>query len=388
MSETVFLDLVDRCYGALEKAGGWQALTCDLGEALGADAGDIVTEDPDTGAIRTYGSFGFDPQFLDSYDVEFLGENPWLSNLQRFAPGEVRADLEQIGGFRDSAYYNEWVKPQKLDHTLGALLPVAGGGMTWVGFARAPGTAPFGAEKGLLQRLLPHLTRGLNLARRMTLDPENMRESASGQSVMCLSDALAQQRKPALWLDRRGRVVDLNAAAEACLARGGVVLSRSGRLEAVNRQDNITLRSAVKAALEGVTQRDANRRAEAGAPVLVRCEEGRSLGVDLHPCRLQETPVGATVATSIGVLVLIHEGCGAGKRLDLSLLQQEFGLTETELALVRHLACGGQLDGFAQTRGMKLSTARWHLKNAEAKTGTSRSQQLVALAFCKGIARA
>lgn len=79
---------------------------------------------------------------------------------------------------------------------------------------------------------------------------------------------------------------------------------------------------------------------------------------------------------------------GAGKRLDLSLLQQEFGLTETELAQVRHLACGGQLDGFAQTRGMKLSTAGWHLKNAEAKTGTSRSQQLVALAFCKGIARA
>lgn len=190
---TVFLDLVDRCYGALEKAGGWQALTCDLGEALGA---------------------------------------------------------------------------------------VAGGGMTWVGFARAPGTAPFGAEKGLLQRLLPHLTRGLNLARRITLDPEGMREGAGGQSVMCLSDALALQRQPALWLDRRGQ------AAGPELASAGVRPDRN--------------------------------RTGAGSPPGLRRAVGRVCPDPWH----------------------------------------------------------------------EASTAGWYLKNAEAKTGTSRSQQLVALAFCKGIARA
>ena len=63
MNERAYIDIVDHCYEVVDQGGDLQALTRHLGTALGADAGDIVTEDRSRGAIQTHGSFGFDPGF-------------------------------------------------------------------------------------------------------------------------------------------------------------------------------------------------------------------------------------------------------------------------------------------------------------------------------------
>ena len=359
MNDIAFLNMVERCYSALDHPGGFQALTRQLGAVLGADAGDIVTEDRQSGAIRTHGSFGFDPSFLSSYDVEFLGENPWLDTLTRHAPGQVRDDIEETPGFRDSAYYNDWVRPQNLDRSLGAVLPVPGRGTTWVGFARARGARAFGVERNLLQRLLPHLTRAVSLADRLV-------PSAQPAALDLMPD-------PALRLDAGGCLIEANAAGRGYLSGHGLMLTRGGMLEAVRRQDNRGLAGAIKSVTKG--------RAPEGQVCLVHRGEAPPLALLLSPWRADRGAV-------TGLIVRLRDEAGDGAELDLRPLALAYRLTATELALVRCLVAGGRVDEFAQDRGMKLSTARWHLKNAETKTGTSRSEQLVSLAFRMGFSGA
>ena len=365
MDDKAFLNIVERCYCALDAPGGLQALTRHLGTVLGADAGDIVTEDRQGGAIRTHGSFGFDPAFLASYDAEFLGENPWLDSLTRHPAGVVRDDIEDTPGFRDSAYYNDWVRPQKLDRSLGAVLPVPGRGTTWVGFARAHGAPAFGAERAVLQRLLPHLTRSITLADRLALWAQ--------------TSPLAMLEGPTLRLEPSGRLVEANAAGRGYLSGQGLVLTRGGMLEAVNRADNRALAHAIR------TVADDRPEARSARPVcLISRDEDLPLVVRLSAWHAGAgTRAGAGDAT--GVLLRLRDAAQVGADLDLRPLAMAYRLTRTELALLRWLVSGGRVDEFAGARGMKPSTARWHLKNAETKTGTTRSEQLVSLAFRMGL---
>ena len=61
--------------------------------------------------------------------------------------------------------------------------------------------------------------------------------------------------------------------------------------------------------------------------------------------------------------------------------QSQLGLTVAESALVAALTQGRTLDEHATLRGISLGTARNQLKQALAKTGTSRQADLVRVAL-------
>jgi DNA-binding CsgD family transcriptional regulator len=60
-------------------------------------------------------------------------------------------------------------------------------------------------------------------------------------------------------------------------------------------------------------------------------------------------------------------------------LQSRFALTPTEARLALHLATGDSMRSAAVLLNMTYETARTHLKNIFAKTGTNRQSQLAIL---------
>lgn len=78
------VDLIEACYASITGEDAFEAFFSDLGAAIGADAGDIILEDPKCGRIRTFANYGFCPHFLAGCDAECQGTEAWsdFSNIR------------------------------------------------------------------------------------------------------------------------------------------------------------------------------------------------------------------------------------------------------------------------------------------------------------------
>lgn len=357
MSERILLDAIDAVYSALDDCDGINDLTRRLGSMLGADAGDIITERPEQGAIITHGSFGFDPEFLDEYDATYLGRNPWVTELLLKGAGQAHSDETDSRTYRASDYFNTWVRAQGFDRNLGALVDVGPSFHTWVGFVRCAGHGSFSeTDRRFLDKLIPHLRRVIAL--QSALDGETTHKAL-----------LERLPRPVFLLDRIGRVSDLNAQASKLLKSNGPLdMTREGRLRAARRHDTARINAIVQTAL-GMVEFDAP--SDSTLTTSIR-HDGEDFGLSAIPLR-SGGPVSCGAQVAISVCLPNIEVA------DLNDFKCRFGLSPTETALARWIAKGGDIRGFAANRAIAPSTARWHLKNLEAKCGTGRIEALVAL---------
>lgn len=236
-------EVLDLCYSSVHEPAGGQFLTEALARSVGADAGDIVFENLAENTCTTYGSLGFDPGFLRDYDTDFLGANPWFDELSQFDQTGFHSDGAFSPGYRASPYFNEWVRPQGLENSFGAVLEKTQASQGWVGFVRATGSRPFGEnEKARLDQLLPHVASSISLRR--NLQDQHFR----AERHMSVLDGL---NLPALLLDGNGKVVEMNAEAEGFLAKSqDISLTRTGRLLARKGQVHASIGAQIYAALD------------------------------------------------------------------------------------------------------------------------------------------
>ena len=360
MTRRELLELVELCYASILDGGCLHTLTRRICAVFGADAGDIVAEYPKEGRTVTYGSHGFDPGFLERYDEDFLGSNPWFENLARHPRDRFHTDEIEPPEFWDGSYYNDWVRPQGFRHTVGAVVEAGPDHHVWAGFTRATDRGPFEDEVADLTLLLPHLRRGIEMRSRW--DRQCARTSQLSQVI----DALAT---PVLLLDAKGIVHRMNTAAETFLSTCGFLkVGPSGRLIAVNGRADARLGSAVFRAATA-PDRPGDPPPD---PIFLDCAEGQvALHIVRLPAECRATSPSATVLATISTLT-------DGQDVDVTCLVKAYGLTATEARLAAWLGSGQSVRGFAESRGISVGTARWHLKNIEEKTGTGRIGELVA----------
>ena len=361
MTRGDLLDLVELCYASILDTGCLQTLTQRICSLIGADAGDIVAEFPRQCRTVTYGSHGFDPDFLRSYDAQFLGANPWFANLARHPRDRFHTDEIEPPEFWCGAYFNEWVKPQGFRHTVGAVIEAGPDHHVWAGFTRAPRHGPFDDGAAGLAPLLPHLRRGLAMRSQWE------RQCAWTSQLSQVIDALAA---PILLLDGRGIVQRANPAAEEYLSSCRFLrIGASGRLMATNGRSDARLGSAVFRAASVPDRAD-----EPPPDPIILGQPGQQ--VALHVVRLpaecRAAHPSATVLATISALASDHE------EIDVSSLVTAYGLTSTEGRLAAWIGSGRSVRAFAESQGISVGTARWHLKNIEQKTGTGRIGELVA----------
>lgn len=361
MKEAEFLDAVELCYHGVTDPEGFEALTSHLCRAIGADAGDIVTEHFLTGQVVTYGSEGFDPAYRAAYDEAYLGKNPWFDNLKTLPRDCFHTDAEERDDFWQSAYYHEWVRPQRLKHSVGAVIEAGPDRQTWAGFARRGEAGGFEAEVAQLNRILPHLRRALELRRQLGTKTT---DCASLLAVIDMVDAAV------MVLDGSGKVQFANSAAERTLARTQALrLSQSGRLIVVAGRQDAQLGAAIHRCLS-----IADDPGLAPPPPIIVGKANRDRLV-LHALPVWTSADGTPCRRLVAVVVTPVE---RGRCLDVRAFAEAFGLTRTEARLAAAIGRGVSVATFARQQGISVGTARWHLKNVEQKTGTSRIDEVVA----------
>lgn len=366
MIDAVLLELIDLCYAAVDDKACWQTFTTKLAEALEADAGDLVVEHYDQGIAAPLGSVGFDPQFRESYDVEFLGENPWI--VQAHALPVCRAFTSQFEphDFERSEYYNHWLKPQGFRHGVGAILDRHPNRVVHLGFIRTHAHGTFlDADATSLDRLIPHLRRAIDLSEKLSVT------QAVSPNVSSLIDHLEMA---ALLLDAKGRVLHMNHAADALLQRTDCTMSVQANRLCLNNASTIhELEQAVacSASIDMFTQQSA-----APGTILIHRDDD-----DLPPLVLKTYPLRGEVRGGIAqprCLLLINDPSRPLPE-QKPILRLSWDLTETEASLALALANGERIPEYAERMGVSPGTARWHLKNIQAKTGTHRTEDVVRL---------
>jgi DNA-binding CsgD family transcriptional regulator len=361
LDDGAYLDLLDMCYGAVDRPEHWTPFVDALADALGAQAGDFVIEDYATGTARALGSTGFDPAFRETYDERFLGANLWISALERLPRGRTHEDHAEPPGFESSAYYNEWVRPQGLRHAMGAILEREATWLVHIGFLRAPSVGGFDpGEIWLLDRLLPHLRRTLEFSERL--------RRAEGAEALAV-ELLDLLPVAALIVDHACRVRELNAAGERFLAARRELRSGPSGLDAWTAGTGSELRSMIRAACT------LDAAATFTGPMALRLprrdEDGPPFLLEVLPLRAADALGGVGRHCLVTVTDPARALAGAPQ------LRRLWDLTPTEAELALALANGGTVEAFAAARGITPGTARWHLKNAEAKMGVGSVAALV-----------
>lgn len=364
MNDTACLELVDLCYQAVEDATAWTRFVESLTRVLDADAGDFVVENYGGGDVVPFGSVGFDPGFRIDYDESFLGENPWIQQLRHLPLRRAFSNELEPDDFESSAYFNEWVRPQGFRHAIGGLVDYDGRSAVHIGVLRHRGRPVFtAADAQVFDRLFPHLHRALRLRGRL---------DAAGAGRSPVEEMIARLRVPAFLLGENGRLLRLNAAADAMLSAGGEVTSLRGRLglrdQAADRQLEAALARA--SAIEGIV--DGAGRTEIAVPR--KDGAGPPLLLDIVPIRS-----GRPFADGRPACLALLTDPGAGLPDPGQTLARLWGLTPTESGLAVSIANGMALSEYAERTGMKIGTARWHLKNTEAKLGVNTLAGVVTL---------
>ncbi len=190
-------------------------------------------------------------------------------------------------------------------------------------------------------------------------------------------DALDLVGISAILVDDCGLIVSANASARAILRDGSQLGEAEGRLIARDRCVGVRLASLIRdAAWRNGHDRDATH---AGALELSGSDraEAPTLLITPYP------PQRADATTPAFALVYIR--MPSRHVLSTKLLRDLYGLTAAQAAVAERLATGATLEAVAEALDISLHTARSHLRQVFAKTGTARQSQLVSM-LLRGVA--
>ena len=266
-------------------------------------------------------------------------------------------DIMSVEARKRSPYYQEFLASCNLRDY--AAVRMGRGELVWgLSIQRTPAQGAF--SRAELQCL----------AEANTLDPVVQTSAALGMAKgEAALDAFDFSGRAAILLDRRGRVMRANVAAERLL--GEDLQISSGRVVSRDPRSNEQLTSAIKAMLW-------SRRASTTRPVVAPKASGGRLVI--YPMRL---PGLTTSPLSAFHAILVISDTDAANSAAAETFRNAFDLTAAESRIAAALATGKDLDSFAAERQLSKQTVRNQLKSVFLKTGTNRQAQLaVMLSSC------
>jgi len=222
--------------------------------------------------------------------------------------------------------------------------------------------APFGeADVELLKTLVPHLRRAVEM--RSHLDEKDANRSVA-------QDVIEGMLTGVVLLDASGRVLTANATARRIArARDGLALSQD-RLRATSSADDAGLQKAITEAIAIAQSRDST----GDAALTVRRPSGaRPYTVLVSPGASAASHSAFRIASAVVLIGDPDSALASAEKLAMQL----YGLTPSEARLACSVASGESLAGYASAQGINVSTARWTMKQALAKTGARRQADLV-----------
>ncbi|MGQ0444695.1 MAG: helix-turn-helix transcriptional regulator [Beijerinckiaceae bacterium] len=346
--------LIDDIYEAAARPELWCGLLADISDAAGMHGAGLLG----------CPSLGFMPVCSESLDEALdtglrtgwlLDRNVALARmLNAFQQGHDIVTGEMIFSpweLDHLPFNTEFMAPFKIG--TGAAMRLAGEGRSSLvlGLLADLGSEPISAsETEALRALLPHMQRAGQLALQLGVARQEG-----------LLNALATFERGAVLLDWRGRVLRMNAKAEAMMGVGIAV--RGGMLTAASRDGDTALQKLIGSVIAPGPLHDVE---PIGAVALAR--------PGARPLVVHGAPLARSAQDMFqqARAILTIDDPNARQAPHGPILRQVFGLTAAEADVAIALASGRDIEEVAQIRGVSIGTLRNQVKTVFAKTDTSR----------------
>jgi DNA-binding CsgD family transcriptional regulator len=360
--------LTELAYEAPDHPEGWTRFLGRLAETLHAIVPGVYVNELVHDRPVLAQTLGMDPAWQRAYETHFVRLDLRRRRIRALPAGTsfVGSALVRDDALEASEFYHDFLRPQGFFHLAGGVALRSDDELGVVRVVRPRNAPAFERDDlALLDAILPHIGRALDLQRR--LDTAEARRDAGHQVLDCIPGGV-------LLLDGTRRLHAANAEAEARLtARDGIVVER-GRVRTLDPTDNGHLQALVAAA---AAPQPASARTPPHALPVRRRNGERTLVLMVAPLR---GSLLRSAATSASVVVFVND-LAASPASDATTLEAHLGLSPAEARLTLTLARGASVAEAAKTLGVTEHTARTQLKRALARTGARRQAELVRLAL-------
>ena len=360
------LRLIQRVYAAPGSDEGWQDLMRDLYTSCHGSGASLISHDFSAHNASVSATAGFAPEDIRLYEAHWAALDPWACSpaVRRIPSGAVAVGEQLVthAEMKRTPFYNDFGRHYDVVRCITGTIEIDERRVSVLSVNRSENRGPFGSdETALLNELMPHLQRALQIHRRLA----NSQALADGSTTAL--DLLAHG---ILLLDAAGRVMFANRTAADLLRTADGLTVHHGELFGARVTDTNTLRTLIADAI-GTS---GGEKIGAGGLVLIGRPAGRP------PLRVLVTPVArrhvllgsAGAAACVFITDPEHAPVPAAVHL-----QRVFGLSAAETRVATALLDGESVDGLADRLCISRNTARTHLQRLFGKTGTSRQADLI-----------
>jgi len=365
-SDDHVLKLIGMAYDAALDEQKWPSFLEAFASAAGGSSA-ILRSNIDLNKSASFqASIGYEPAWHSAYCNHFVKLDYFNHIMNQYVPGKIfssdqHMDTTELGR---SEYYNDYLRPQDKVHAFGSFLLREGGNSLVFGIQRGRRAGAFGGEEfRLLSILIPHLTRAVQVHRKIsTLTVE--KESALG--------ALDLLRMGVILTNSVGALLFVNRAAEKILAKNAGIGCFHNRLVLNSPHETALLYKLIADAAQSAC----------GVAVGSDMRIALSSGYEFLHCLV--TPVSMefnarwnlSLGTDCVAIFLTQPG---GLELSPQRLAVLYKITPAESRLAAQLAAFSSVDEAAKDMGISVFTARSHLKSIFAKTGVRSQAELLML---------
>lgn len=357
--------LVDKIYGAAADANGWDSVLVDLASMFDAAAASLISAEKADGTLIYTAGYSIPDAMVREYRSRFFVIDPRIAYALPRRVGTLITDARVMAPakMKRHPFYAEFLPRYGFRESIGCTTINNETVLAGVSVHRGSrGTAFDETSERAFTALIPHLRRAMQVAGRL----QWARAHSEG-----LSQALDHVQTAVAIVDGNANVVDMNAAAEALLAKADGLAVKSGEIKALRPADNTRLRRTI-AGSAGTT---AGSDFDAGGVLQIARRTGlRSYAVLVSP--ISSWAAITFALPRAGAIVMINDP-EAEPMVPVEPLQRLYGLTAAEARLVAALAAGRRIEDAAKAFKISCETARTQLRQIFAKTGTTRQTDLV-----------
>jgi len=378
------LPAIRRLFDAAIDAEKWPVFLKELAAAFAAKGSHIVRVQPHEKTLSFSALYGFDDAILKVYGdgttdlntamarferhfVELMPSDPRVRFLERFPyrPLSCRLEISESELHRSKVYQDQ-LRFADAEYSLLASLAEDDGSLIMFGVFRGKQSRHFDqAEVDVFGELIPHLKQAIGLSEHLT------RLNFLNQAAFDTLDSLAMGL---LLVADGGRLVHANAAGRRIVELADGINAQDDILRLHDPDDDTRLRELVRTALVAARK---NAIPPSQAMTVTR-PSGREpipllvASLARHQSERRFGPLDRPLALLFASLP------EEPQEAPVELLRRLFGLTLAEARVCERLVRRRGVKDIALELDITVETVRVHLKNAFAKTGTSKQTELVA----------
>jgi DNA-binding CsgD family transcriptional regulator len=364
LSERHLSRLILAAYDAAATPEKWPAFLKQFAETAKGSHAAILLNDYSRQHYNVSCSYNVDPDAQQKYQSHFAVKDAYyLAGQAKLCTGWCGTSQMLLSDQQlfESEFYQDYQRKYDMFHNCVAVMRSDSNAISALTLLRSRHRGPFGNDHiKLLNALLPHLQKSLDLHRRMI----ELRLSNEK-----LEQALAITPIALVLVDATSKILFATHNAERMLLAQNGLASRGGSLEATTSTDTSALRSAIRSS--GIDYR--RTLSPVRSLAIRRVSPKAPLTISVYPLRrMLKGPENDVVA------VFVYDPDEKQPNLD-HVLQTAFGLTPAEMRLAALIGAGINLSDSAEILGVTRNTVKTQIRSIFFKTGTSTQNRLIHL---------